>query len=45
VAALATDPNVLARSGHVVVAAAAAREFGLRDVDGRSPEPLTLADV
>jgi dehydrogenase/reductase SDR family protein 1 len=45
VAALATDPNVLQRSGQVVIAAAAAKEYGLRDVDGRIPKPLTLADV
>jgi dehydrogenase/reductase SDR family protein 1 len=45
VAALAADPNVLTRSGQVVVAAAAAREYGVLDVDGRAPRPLTLADV
>ena len=45
VAALATDPDVLRHSGKVVVAAALAREYGFMDVDGKSPRPLTLADV
>jgi|KBSMisStandDraft_5_1062788.scaffolds.fasta_scaffold10060_6 dehydrogenase/reductase SDR family member 1 len=45
VAALASDPHVMARSGSVVVAAALAREYGFSDVDGRQPSPLTLAQV
>ena len=45
VAALATDPNLLSRSGTVVVAAALGREYGFTDIDGKSPSPLTLADV
>jgi len=45
IAALATDPNVLSRSGEVLVAAAVAREYGVTDVDGKSPTPLTIADV
>jgi dehydrogenase/reductase SDR family member 1 len=45
VAALAADPDVLRHSGKVVVAAALAREHGFTDVDGKSPRPLTLADV
>jgi NAD(P)-dependent dehydrogenase (short-subunit alcohol dehydrogenase family) len=45
IAALAADPNVGARSGQVLVAAALAREYGVTDVDGKSPRPLTLADV
>ncbi len=45
VAALAADPAVMARSGTVVVAAAYAREQGVVDTDGRSPEPLTLEKV
>ena len=42
IAALAADPNLMARSGQVVVAAAAARELGVLDIDGTSPEPLSL---
>jgi len=45
VAALARDPAVLERSGTVVIAAAAASDYGLTDTDGRWPPPLTLADV
>jgi dehydrogenase/reductase SDR family member 1 len=45
VAALATDPAVMEKSGTVVVAAAYVREHGVVDVDGKSPEPLTLEKV
>jgi len=40
--ALARDPDLMSRSGHVVVAAQAARELGVVDIDGKSPAPLTL---
>jgi NAD(P)-dependent dehydrogenase (short-subunit alcohol dehydrogenase family) len=42
VAALANDPQLALRSGQVVVAASAARELGVRDVDGSQPMALTL---
>jgi len=42
VAALAQDPNLANRSGTVVVAAQAALELGVVDVDGKQPLPLTL---
>ncbi len=45
VAALATDPRLLDRSGHVLVAAALALEYEFSDIDGKRPVPLTLADV
>ncbi len=45
VAALAADPDVLRRSGTVLVAAALAAEYGFTDVDGTTPRRLTLADV
>jgi dehydrogenase/reductase SDR family member 1 len=45
VAALARDPTVLALSGQRLVAADLAARYGFSDVDGRSPRPLTLADV
>jgi len=45
VAALAADPDVLRRSGEVLVAAALAREYGFTDVDGRAPRPLGVDDV
>jgi NAD(P)-dependent dehydrogenase (short-subunit alcohol dehydrogenase family) len=45
VAGLASDPNVFQKTGSVVIAAAAAREYGIRDIDGKEPRPLTLEDV
>jgi dehydrogenase/reductase SDR family member 1 len=45
VAALAVEPNVIRRTGHVLVAAAIAQEHGFTDVDGKTPRPLTLADL
>jgi hypothetical protein len=44
-AALASDPSTLARTGQVLVAAAAGAEYGLEDIDGRRPKPLTLEEV
>ncbi len=44
-AALAADPEVMTRSGRVLVAAALAEEYGFTDVDGRRPRPLTLEEA
>jgi NAD(P)-dependent dehydrogenase (short-subunit alcohol dehydrogenase family) len=45
IAALAGDADVIRHSGTVLVAAAVALEYGVTDVDGKRPRPLTLADV
>jgi dehydrogenase/reductase SDR family protein 1 len=45
VAALASDPSVMRKSGQALVAAALALEEGFTDVDGKQPRPLTLEDV
>lgn len=45
IAALAGDPDALTLSGSTLVAATLAQRYGFTDVDGRSPRPLTLADV
>ncbi|MCA1631799.1 MAG: SDR family NAD(P)-dependent oxidoreductase, partial [Acidobacteria bacterium] len=45
VAALASDPDVMSKSGRVVVAAELAKEYGFADVDGKRPRPLTLDQV
>lgn len=45
IVALAGDPDVIRRTGKVLVAAALAKEYGFTDVDGATPRPLTLADV
>jgi NAD(P)-dependent dehydrogenase (short-subunit alcohol dehydrogenase family) len=43
--ALVRDPQRHDRTGRVVIAAALGREFGVRDIDGKSPEPLDLGAV
>ncbi len=45
IAALSSDPALLNRSGQVLVTAELAIEFGIRDIDGRQPVPLTLESV
>ncbi|HLG94882.1 MAG TPA: SDR family NAD(P)-dependent oxidoreductase [Bryobacteraceae bacterium] len=45
IAALAQTPDVMARTGKILVAAAVARELGVVDIDGRSPEPLSIETV
>lgn len=42
IAGLLTDPDLMAKSGKVLVAAALARDYHITDIDGRRPEPLTL---
>jgi len=42
VAALAADPDVLARSGRVMRVGDLAREYGFTDVDGRQPAPFEI---
>jgi NAD(P)-dependent dehydrogenase (short-subunit alcohol dehydrogenase family) len=44
ITALANDPNILKKSGKVLVAASEALEYGIQDIDGRQPRPLTLKD-
>jgi dehydrogenase/reductase SDR family member 1 len=45
VSALARDPDILMKSGRVLVAAAEAAQYGIADTDGKQPTPLTLAQV
>ena len=44
VAALASDPNIMKKSGQVLVAAQQALEYGIQDIDGKQPRPVTLND-
>jgi NAD(P)-dependent dehydrogenase (short-subunit alcohol dehydrogenase family) len=44
ITALANDPNIMKKSGKVLVAAQEALEYGIQDIDGRQPRPLTLKD-
>jgi dehydrogenase/reductase SDR family protein 1 len=45
VAALAADPQVMSKSGKVLVAAELALEYGFTDIDGKQPKPITLEEV
>jgi dehydrogenase/reductase SDR family member 1 len=45
VTALTNDPDILARTGEVLIAAKLAQEYGFTDIDGKLPRPLTLNDV
>ncbi len=45
IAALSGDPQLIGRSGQIVVAAQLAQELNVLDTDGRQPTPLTLASV
>jgi dehydrogenase/reductase SDR family protein 1 len=45
IAALANDPELMQKSGQILVAAAIAQEYGIRDIDGKQPRPLTVAEV
>jgi len=45
VAALADDPNIMNKSGKVLIAADLALEYGFTDIDGAQPRPLTIDDV
>jgi dehydrogenase/reductase SDR family protein 1 len=45
VASLAADPTVMRHTGTVQVAARLAIEYGFTDLDGKTPRPLTLANV
>lgn len=42
IAALANDPDIMSRTGRVWVGAALAEEYGIPDIDGKQPKPLTL---
>ena len=44
VAALASDPNLMQKSGQVLVAAQVALDYGFADIDGKQPRPLTVAE-
>ncbi len=45
VAALASDSQIMIRTGQALVAAELARSYGFADIDARQPKPLTLDDV
>jgi len=45
VAALAADPQVMRKSGQILVSAALALEYGFTDIDGKQPRPLTVEEA
>jgi NAD(P)-dependent dehydrogenase (short-subunit alcohol dehydrogenase family) len=45
IAALATAPDLMARSGQAVTAGDTAREFGFTDTDGRQPEGFRIPEA
>lgn len=45
IAGLWRDSELMEKSGRALVAAALARDYGISDIDGRQPEPLTKADL
>jgi len=45
VARLAADPNVMEKSGKVLIAAQLALDYGFSDIDGKQPKPLTLQEL
>lgn len=45
VAALASDANILKKSGSIVHTAELAYEYGFADIDGKLPHPITLEEA
>ena len=45
IAALADDPNIMRRTGKVWVVAALAQEYGIPDIDGKQPRPVSLEEA
>jgi dehydrogenase/reductase SDR family member 1 len=45
VTALAADPQIMQKTGQVLIAAGIARTYGFADIDARQPRPLTLDEV
>jgi NAD(P)-dependent dehydrogenase (short-subunit alcohol dehydrogenase family) len=45
VSALAADPQLLRKSGQVLVAAALGIEYGFTDIDGQQPRPISVSEA
>ena len=45
VAALATDPTIMEKSGRILTVGDLAREYGFSDIDGRQPPPYRMDSV
>ena len=42
---LVSDSNVIEKTGKVLIAASEAMEYGIKDIDGKQPKPLSLNEV
>jgi len=42
---LASDPKIIEKSGQILIAAKTAIEYGIKDIDGKQPRPLTIEEV
>ena len=45
IVALASDADIMDKTGRVLIAAELAQDYGFTDVDGKQPRPLTVEDV
>jgi NAD(P)-dependent dehydrogenase (short-subunit alcohol dehydrogenase family) len=45
IAALANDPSVMSKTGKVLVGAALAEEYDIRDIDGKQPRPVSFEEA
>ena len=45
ISALAADPNLMRKSGQILIAAEIAQEYGFTDIDGKQPKPLTVDEI
>jgi len=42
---LASDPNIIDKTGKVLIAATEAMEYGIKDIDGTQPKPLSINEA
>src|SRR5512147_1669909 len=45
IAALAADPEIIRKSGQILIAAALAKEYGFTDIDGKQPRPISVDEA
>jgi hypothetical protein len=45
IAALANDADIMRKSGQILVAASVAQEYGIKDIDGKQPKPIMIAEA
>lgn len=45
ISALATDPQIMLKTGKILIAAKEAIKYGIKDIDGSQPQPLNVNDA